>query len=495
MLPLLFTAALAAPGDEVEVELAERLLRAEEAPVILGGSDHSPYRLARQIEGLDSEDDYWEGVQALLSRELEPQRIALDSGSWWRPVVGIDGFVRVSAGDGRTRGLSGDAEPGLLSPRVGVALSAQAPWWEARIAPELRVDLVGQGAVGFATPSWWVGVNNGPLRLGFGAEPRWLGPARHAALILGDDATPFPAGVLSGEGPIPKLGLLRAELGVGWLQEPRLDVQNPGLLWMDARWAPLPWVEIGGSRASLFGGEGRPLPPWGQLLVPLEPHVYDDPDKLEPDQDEIAALDLRIMVPLGRWLPVETLELYTQYGGDDMIVGSLGPLPLPSLAGVGNLFGAELGWGPLVATVEYSRLMDDYFRWYRGHRIYHQGFTQNGRYLTHINGGDQETLWGRLRVVPGPWGAELSASWVRGGGGLGGVQDAVFTLPTEERRLSVGGAAWYWFQQGGRLGAGYTIERGTGYDFQPGNDGFSHRVWVELRATPWVVGDLSQRGW
>lgn len=489
MLPLLFATALAAPGDDPEVELAERLLRAQEASVILGGSDHSADRLAWQIEDIDAEDEHWEGVQALLSRELEPQRIAMEGDTWWRPVVGVDGYARLAVGDGRTRGLSGDAEPGLFSPRVGVALSARAPWWEARVAPEIRVDLVGQGAVGFSNPSWWVGLNHGPLRAGFGAEPRWLGPARHSALILGDDAVPFPAGVISGEGKIPKLGVARAEVGTGWLQEPRDDVNNPGLLWMDARWAPVPYVEIGASRASIFGGEGRPMPSVGQLLLPLEPHVYDDPDKEEPDSDEIAALDLRVMIPLGRWLPIETLELWTQYGGDDMIVQRLGPLPLPSLAGIGNLFGAELGWGPLVASVEYSRLMDDYFRWYQGHRIYHDGFTQDGRSIAHLNGGDQETLWGRVRYIPGPWAAELSGEWVRRVGVLEVVQDNVFTLPTEEERLSVGAAGWYWFKTGGRLGVGYTLEHGTGYDFVPGNDGFSHRVWVELRATPWVILD------
>ena len=94
----------------------------------------------------------------------------------------------------------------------------------------------------------------------------------------------WPAGVVSFEREIWRLGTFRAETSVGWLPMPRGDVAHPGILHMDYRWAPVPAFEMGASRLSLFGGEGRPPPKIGQLLIPTDPHVYDDPNQLEPDQ-------------------------------------------------------------------------------------------------------------------------------------------------------------------------------------------------------------------
>ena len=42
---------------------------------------------------------------------------------------------------------------------------------------------------------------------------------------------------------------------------------------------------------------------------------------------------------------------------------------------------------------EGARIFDDYFRWYTGHRIYHQGFTRDGLGMGHWVGGDAMTGW------------------------------------------------------------------------------------------------------
>lgn len=260
-------------------------------------------------------------------------------------------------------------------------------------------------------------------------------------------------------------------------------------LWMDARWSPRPWLELGASRASLFWGEGRPPPTLGQLLLPLEPHVADDPDQLLPDTDELAALDARVTVPLPG--PLDYAELYWQYGGDDMIVRSLGPVPVPALAGVANLGGAELGAGPWTATVEYARLMDDTFRWYTGHRVYHEGTTQAGRPLGHPNGGDQQTLWARVAFEPGAWGAALWAEQVRRVEVIEVLERSVVITPQDERRARLGAQAWWYRPGGARLSAGYELEHTTGEAFVPDATDWKHRVWVEVSAAPvvlWGVG-------
>jgi hypothetical protein len=170
--------------------------------------------------------------------------------------------------------------------------------------------------------------------------------------------------------------------------------------------------EMGATRMGIFGGEGRPSPDLGQLLIPTDPHVDDDPDQKLPDQDEIASLDGRLTLPLGEWIGgeqvVDYLELYLQYGGEDLIGREILGVPVPALAGVANLYGAELGMGALVIDLEHARILDDRFRWYTGHRIYHQGFTQDGQVMGHPEGGDSRSTQTAVRWFPGEWGLELS---------------------------------------------------------------------------------------
>ncbi|MCB9763774.1 MAG: hypothetical protein H6739_28655 [Alphaproteobacteria bacterium] len=494
---LLAPLALSAPADDPIEALYGRMARTEELPVLYGAMERGPEVWARALDDQRIGHDYYGGVEELVRRETDPEGFALeDPPPGWRPVLGVRGYGRLAVGNGRTQGLLGDAEDGLLSPRLGATLSASSPWIEARITAEARGDFVGGSQpVAFAVPTAWAGLHHGPLRVGFGLERRWLGPGRHGALILGDDAWPFPAGSLALEGSVWKLGRLRADVGAGWLQRERADVDRPGLLWMDFRWSPAPWLELGASRASLFAGEGRPWPGVGQLILPLDPHVYDDPDRSEPDQDEIAALDARLCVPLGRWMPVlDYVEVYTQYGGDDMIVRRFGPIPRPSLAGVANLFGAEVSAGPVAVTAEYARLLDDTFRWYRGHRVYHEGFSQDGRWLGHVNGGDQETLWAQVTVFPGPWGVEAWTEQVRRVGVVEVVQDTVFTLQVDEQRRRFGVRGWYVRPEAGRFGVGYELERITGIGFVPEEQAWMHRVWFEVRGSPWVIGARDEGG-
>lgn len=485
---LALTAAWADPDPDER--LYARLARAQELDVVLGGSDRSPTAQAAALGALRVvQDPYWYGQWTRLSARLEPQLLALDGQQpGWLPVVSARSWARVAVGDGRTQGMLGDAEPGLFSPRVGVYTQALSPWFEAKLGLDARVDLGGGvGEITFPIQEAWVGLRHGPVRAGFGLERRALGPGRHGALILWDDAQPWPAGSVAVEGRVPRLGRLRADVGVGWLQAPRGDVDHPGHLWMDLRWAPVPWLELGASRASLFWGEGRPAPSLGQLILPLDPHVPSDPDQLLPDQDEIAALDARLRVPLPG--AMDYVEVYWQYGGDDMIVRRFGPVPTPSLAGVANLGGVEWSAGPFSANLEYARLMDDTFRWYTGHRVYHDGFTQEGRPLAHPNGGDAQTWWGRAAVEPGAWGAALWAEQVRRVEVYDVLEQVAIISIQDERRVRGGLEGWWWVGRA-RLGGGCSLERVTGEDFVPGATDWKPRVWVEISAAPVILGGV-----
>jgi hypothetical protein len=307
-------------------------------------------------------------------------------------------------------------------------------------------------------------------------------------------------GSVAGDGHLPgalaPLGRLRGELGLGLLGEPRNDVQNPGFLLVDLRWLPVPWIELGATRLALFGGEGRPAVNVGQLLVPTEPHVYDDPDLTLPDQDELVALDLRICLPIRRWapsLPVDHLEAYWQYGGEDVISRRVGALPYPSLAGVANLYGGELKSGSFSVNVEYSRLMDDTFRWYVGHRVYHDGFTQRGRPLGNYGGTDSEMLWGRIGWRAVAWRSGLWVDTLRRVGVMESRNDKVFVLGTEEHSWRVGADLGVQTPRRavlppGWLTLGYALEHVVGEDFVSGVDHFSHRGTLSWSADIAVPG-------
>ncbi len=473
---------LAAPVVEPEVLLQEQLVSQGALEQLRGSSEHGERARAEALaRGLDG--DAWQlpWIQTVLKPwdDLAP--------AW--PNWSAQGWARTAAGTADPQGLLGDREPGLVSQRVGGRLQVQNQWMELQLAPEMGLDALGVTAVDLVTLEAWAAGHWRGWSAGFGARERTLGPGHHGALVIGDGAQPWPAGEVAWEGAIPFVGRVRAETSMGWLPGERQDVLRPGLLHMDFRWAPVPWVELGASRLSLFGGtelDGtpRPLPAVAQLLVPSDPHVESDPDGELPDQDELAALDARLVLPLDLWIPgpVDAVEAWIQYGGEDMIMRSIGPVPTPSLAGVANLYGVQISGDRWWVLVERAVLMDDLFRWYVGHRIYHEGFTRDGQSLGHINGGDQATWWGAAGWTPMPWGGSV---WVEQVRRVGAIQKAetgsVFTLMSEEHRWRVGGQAWKVQEDGGHLGLGAEVVRTTGRNFVPGSDDWTARCWVEWR--------------
>ncbi len=449
-----------------------------------------------------------DAVDRLLGAPIDdPLVVALDGAV--TPLAGwskgafylIEPKLHLSVGDGVPENNGGEEEPGGFTPQLSTAgLLVWGPV-EVRATPWIRTGFLttdGAAVDGLIdVKNIWAGVHVGGLTVGFGREDRWFGPSRHGSLTLTDNAVPPWMGTVSGEGRLPwvfrYLGRLRGELQVGWLGEPRGDWNNVGLMVGDARWLPIPELELGVTRMTLFGGEGRPPANIGQLIIPTEPHIYNDPNLLLPDQDELVALDFRINLPVQKWLPdvpIRHAEGYWQYGGEDVIARKAFGIPYPSLAGVANIYGGEVAVGPVTVNGEFSRLMDDTFRWYVGHRVYHEGFTQDGRPLGNYGGTDSETLWGRLGWEgEGPkdaaWLAPRVALWAdhqRRVGVIEARNGKTFDLGTEEHRWRVGAEASAALPiavgRGQRLSGGYTLEHVTGEDFVPNADRFLHRAWV-----------------
>ncbi|MDP7113023.1 MAG: capsule assembly Wzi family protein, partial [Myxococcota bacterium] len=240
------------------------------------------------------------------------------------------------------------------------------------------------------------------------------------------------------------LGDFRATLLWAHLLGPREDVDRPYTLGMKIDWRPVvPWLEISLSRLAMYGGEGRPdataVDIW-QLIWATHPHADYDEDKNLFDANEIAAIEATLQVPFAHLIPgVRFLQLYWTNAGEDTIRTYLGPLPLPGLTGAANLGGFYLGVGPLTLRLEWARLMDDRFRWYTHHRIYHQGFVHHGRITGHPIGGDAEETYVELGLDVG--GSIEGWIWLtrsRHEGVVDVRDDVVYTLAADLIRTSVG---------------------------------------------------------
>lgn len=477
---LLVALAAASPDDEVARAAARKAVLDEGLDAFSGLAAESDARAASALGDCTTAGEW---AEALLASAC-----GRNPGNM-KPTASLRLGGALTAGTADPVNAAGDRTDEAFGARVGLRGEVQSGPMVARVHGSLGLDAA-PGLVPTAVlPEAWIGYDSGSHWLGFGQQSRWLGPGQHGTLVLSDNATPpwMVNGGLEGHlpGVLGKAGRLRAELGVGVLQEPREDVTLPGLLMMDVRWMPHPVFELGISRLSIFGGEGRPAVDLGQLLVPSEPHVYDDPDKELPDQNELAALSFRGNLPLHRWFggPLGHLSGWWEYGGEDMIVRQIGTVDYPALAGVANLYGGELAVGPVVATAEYARLMDDSFRWYVGHRVYHDGFTQNGLVTGHYGGPDSETASASVAVWGNGWRARALGASVRRVAVVDTQSGTVATLRHEESQLrgSVGAdvlVGGYW------LNAGYTAVAYTNKDFIGGNDPLEHRVVLAIAASP-----------
>jgi hypothetical protein len=325
----------------------------------------------------------------------------------------------------------GTRQAGLVGLRTAIRVSGFHGPLEVNIRPETAME-GWPAAADVRLRSWWAGARFKSGTVGMGAIPRRVGPARYGSLIMSRNATPLPGagGVLRGNLPAG-IGTWRLNAHGGIIPGQRQDVENPGWMLLDARMRLGRWAEVGASRGSLFGGKDeaglRPID-LGQLLLPTQPHVEDDPEQRLPDTDESAAWDILVQLPLTRF----RMDLWIQHGGEDLVTRRLGPLPWPTLAGVANVYGGSLDVGTVFLEAEFAVVEDDRFRWYRGHRIYHEGWSFGGASLGHPNGGDQSTVRVTSGIDRSRDGGELAMERSSRTAVVDVVGNSVFSLPAIE---------------------------------------------------------------
>jgi len=433
---LLLLLAGVARADPQEI-LAQHLLREAQADCMLG---RRPTRrelaacLARTPPPVGQEARW-----ALLLAALGPELRLVTVGA---AAFALRPGVALSAGPTVPVYADGDEEPGMVSARADLSAWAGTRFLDAEVEPGVRLDVDPSDPgldlpVARATLAWR------GLSLELGQRPRWYGPDHASSLAWTDNARPLPGGLARAEGRLPgwgdRLGRLAFDFGMGVVPGERRDADHPGWLLMDLRWLARPWLELSATRSSVFGGwkDGEPLPlDWGEVLLPIRPHTTDDPDKVTADTDERVFLDVRVTLPLRRWLgvPVDLAEVWYQYAGENVFVTD-GAVPLPFIQGVASVAGGEVTVRPVFLGAERAVVEDDFHRWYTGHRVYHDGWTEDGRCMGFAWGGDAWawTTWVGLAGA-GPWVGRASFTHVRTWQVADVVNDHVFVFPGAERR-------------------------------------------------------------
>ena len=343
-------------------------------------------------------------------------------------------------------------------------------------------------------PRGYIKLSGGDLELTAGVSDMAWGPTRGGVIWSGNTATPLMVRFTQPHmWRLPWIFRWMGEwrfTGIGaYLVGPRQDVPRPSLLGMKLEWRPFqPWLEIGISRLSMFGGEGQPTPTAGDLWALLwgtDPHVDYDGDSEGFDANDIASYDFTLTVPYAHAIPgVQFLQLYWVNAGEDVMRTYLGELPLPALTGASNQGGLFLGLGPTTWRLEWTRMMDDRFRWYTQHRVYHDGFYHHGRVMGHPSGGDAESTYVELGVDVGRR-LQLWAWFERARHKqpLEVYEGQVYTTPVDRVR-TLGGVQVHWnlptktpIVAQLRL----QIEHVRDEDHVPGNDRTYPQLWLEVR--------------
>lgn len=234
----------------------------------------------------------------------------------------------------------------------------------------------------------------GPFEVSVGRQSLWWGQGRHGSLVLTNNAKPLDMVRLTNPSPVllpwifKYLGPFRFDVFWSELENDRF-VPEPYFAGLRLNFKPLPWFEIGGSRAVMFGGDGRPSIDWDEFFTILGGKNLEGG---EDSSNSVAALDARLRLPF-LW----GAEIYGEYGGEDE-AGHF----LSKQAWLAGLYLPRIEpSGRLSLRLEYADLSEEKNEsavWYR-HGVYRSGYTYEGKILGHHAGGAARDAFAELQVV------------------------------------------------------------------------------------------------
>lgn len=281
-----------------------------------------------------------------------------------------------------------------------LSFSGWARFWDDRFSLEWRPLLELQesdGGPSIGLLNAVAAVKLAKIDLSFGRQSLWWGQGRHGSLILTNNAKPLDMLRLTNESPVllpwifSKLGPFRFDFFLTELESDRV-VPNPYLGGLRVDFKPAPWLELGGSRAAVFGGDGRPGLRFDDVL-----YIIGGENVAGRDNDtsnQLAAIDGRLRLPF-----LYGVEVYGEWGGEDQ-ADLLGIIPFFSnMAYLVGLYVPRLDpQGFFDLTLEYadlSHIDDNSPLWYR-HGIYQSGYTYQQKILGHHAGSGAEDFFMEL---------------------------------------------------------------------------------------------------
>ncbi len=349
-------------APEVLTAIVERLTQEYQGELMLMGALDGVYNGATSLKPV--EDPYVKYLYATKKPDLENRRgDVFQRGSNFRAGLA-------------SRGTLFDTFAFYLHPEYAGAVEDDS---EARLVE-------GYGKVGL-----------GPLELEAGRDSLWWGPGHHGAMIMSNNARPFDMLKITNAEPILLPWIFRAvgPIRVEWFLarlEANRDYPHANLTGLRVNIKPHPWVELGASRVSLFGGHG---------MAPLDFFDYFKPffttgrqgEEITNTQDQIAGLDGSLLIPLPKNGLLRTVKFYADAAGED--AGGIMPYKWGEVFGV--QFNDILKTGRTDLRIEYANDIVPGFPgvWYT-HTVYTSGYTYEGRVIGHHMGPESRDLFVQL---------------------------------------------------------------------------------------------------
>jgi len=295
-------------------------------------------------------------------------------------------------GSSEIPGIRGFDHNPLAKAGTAINLQWQGEVWALGLNPayahksdddeKLRLD----GSYLAATAGNWV--------FGAGAIDRWWGPGWQSSLILSNNARPLPALWLNRNNShapetdwLQWVGPWQFTAFAGQYESDR-EIPDAKLLGMRFTFRPIDGLDIGLSRAIMFGGEGRPEGAstiWNAL-------IGRDNGQLEENDpgNQLASVDARYGFAIGK----QTMGLYAQMMGED----EAGAFPARKSWLLGTdwttqLFEADQQW-----FIEYTNTLADDFMGDAmpnityDHSRYRSGYRYYGRSMAASFDGDAEAV-------------------------------------------------------------------------------------------------------
>ncbi|MBI5197611.1 MAG: hypothetical protein HZA19_03275 [Nitrospirae bacterium] len=223
-----------------------------------------------------------------------------------------------------------------------------------------------------------------------------LGPGEYG-LLLSNQAPPYPLLIFQTEEPLRFWGRWDLLLLHGWLIEEREDVSDPNILALRVIWRPWNFLEIGGTRTTQFGGEGRrgfTLTEYPVILIGYREH-----DTGKYDNEGYAGYDISLhLTSLQRNASIQEAKLYFEHAATDFTAvwqkdRKETDFPLPfgfAFRHEGFVGGFFLSTPQNIFRLEYAKTDA---AWYSHHQYPVEGYTYKGFSLGYPYGTDLESLF------------------------------------------------------------------------------------------------------